>query len=328
MFNVDMFNLAVKSERFHNPLTIGGNSVTIGAKEISIRNIGHLTQMVVEHLYNTLGGVETVNRLLVLNEKKFNGFTVVEKFSLFEKGNTIPMQGVVFEQLFTKVTPTDFHADKVNSAWEEVLESLGFKKPVMASFVQFIQNESLKEVSGQEVKTVEEVKVPEVQAPVTSQEAQSTVVKTVELVPTITVNKGTSIISEATIKNAEEATVDVVLKAALDEMSDETFEALKGLIIDEILVTKKLDPSKAAVAREILMESVTLDILKSDNPQEAILAILYEKVVSKENFETMVVKAEKESEKVPTTLVEALDVIEDGKLSLGRQYPKRRKGKR
>lgn len=318
MFNVDMFNFAAKSERFHNPLTIGSNSVNIGGKVIEIRNIGHLTQMVVEHLYNTLGGVETVNRLLVLNEKKFNGFTVVEKFSLFEKGNTVPMQGVAFEQLFAKLSPTDFHADKVNSAWETVLESLGFKKPVLASLVPNPAAPKLKEVE-----------TPEVQTPVISQEAQPTVVKTVELVPTVTVNKNpVSIVSEVTAKAAEEATVDVVLKTALDEMSDDTFQALKGLMIDEILAVEKLDPSKAAVVREILMESITMDILKSENPQEAILTILYEKVVSKENFDMLVAEAEKESEKVPTTLVEALDIIDEGKPNFGRQYPKRRKGKR
>ncbi len=321
MFNVDMFNFAAKSERFHNPLVIGSNSVNIGGKVITIRNIGHLTQMTVEHLYNTLGGTETVNRLLVLNEKKFNGFTVVEKFSLFERGNTVPMQGIAFEQLFTKLTPNEFHADKVNSAWGEVLESLGFKKPVLGTRVQPEQVE-LEEVPEQEVKG------PEVQTPVISQEAQPTVVKTVELIPTVTVNKTVSIVSETAVKGAEEATADVVLKAALDEMSDETFEALKGLMIDEILAVEKLDPSKAAVVREILMESITMDILKSENPQEAILTILYEKVVSKENFNIMVAKAEKESEKVPTTLVEALDIIDEGKPNFGRQYPKRRKGKR
>lgn len=322
MFNVDMFNFAAKSERFHNPLVIGSNSVNIGGKVITIRNIGHLTQMTVEHLYNTLGGVETVNRLLVLNEKKIDGFTVVEKFALFERGNTVPMQGIAFEQLFTKLTPNEFHADKVNSAWGEVLESLGFKKPVLGTRVQPEQVE-LEEVPEQEVKS------PEVQTPVISQETQPSAVKVVELVPTVTNNKNpASIVSESAVKGAEEATVDVVLKTALDEMSDDTFQALKGLMIDEILAVEKLDPSKAAVIREIPMESITMDILKSENPQEAILTILYEKVVSKENFNMMVAKAEKESEKVPTTLVEALDVIDDSKPNFGRQYPKRRKGKR
>ena len=71
-----------------------------------------------------------------------------------------------------------------------------------------------------------------------------------------------------------------------------------------------------------------MDILKSENPQEAILTILYEKVVNKDGFNMMVAKAEKETEKVPTTLVEALDIIDEGKPNFGRQYPKRRKGKR
>ena len=71
-----------------------------------------------------------------------------------------------------------------------------------------------------------------------------------------------------------------------------------------------------------------MDILKSENPQEAILAILYEKVVNKDEFDALVAKAEEESEKVPTTLVEALDIIDEGKPNFGRQYPKRRKGKR
>lgn len=302
MFNVDMFNFAAKSERFHNPLAFGPDSVNIGGKIITIRNIGHLSQLVIEHLYANLGGAETVNRLLVLNEKKFNGFTVVEKFSLFEKGNTISMQGIAFEQLFAKVSPADFHADKVNSTWETVLESLGIKKPMMATIVK------------QETQPLEEV--PEQK------------VTTVELVPTVTVNGNpVSNISKATTKHAEEATMDVVLKAVLDEMDDDTYQALKGLMIDEILVTEKLDPSKAAIAHEILMESVTLDILKSENPQEAILAILHEKVVSKEDFGAMVAKAEEEAEKLPASVVEALDIIDD-KPKLGRQYPARRKGKR
>lgn len=316
MFVFDNFGLAKRKSAFNNPLVVEDSGISIGEKKIALENPGHLVHLFVQATYDDLGPILALNTLLDLSNKKFNGLTVLEKFVLFESKQTPSMQAVAFECLISKIRPVDFTTKDLNSAWEEVLESLGFKKPVLASLVSDPGTPELKEV-----------KAPE--APVTSQETQPSAVKVVELVPTVTINKNpVSIVSESAVKGAEEATVDVVLKTALDEMSDDTFQALKGLMIDEILAVEKLDPSKAAVVREILMESITMDILKSENPQEAILTILYEKVVSKENFNMMVAKAEKESEKVPTTLVEALDVIDDSKPNFGRQYPKRRKGKR